>query len=459
MDFPVLKKTPLYDSFSEVGKRIFQPNGIFYWANRAKKECEFDATIGSAYGSETDILLGGRELDVVYYLPGLKKYINIEPERMAAYAPVPGVSTFRDVWTKWILKKGRMAKNMPSSPRKIDHLISKPVICNGITNAIFIASCMFLNPQESIICPNKRWGNYNSVFNVQNNQKILPFQFFKKDQFNLAGMLEVMEKSLQTQNKVVLILNFPNNPTGYCPSTKEAEKIMESLISFCETHQKPVIVLCDDAYEGFVYNSEVVSHSLFYELIDRHPLLIPIKMDGTSKEMLMYGGRIASFTLGLSSQWVSEEEIPLLKAEWDNKVQGMIRSTISNSNHLVQEILVDYLSDDFTALLEDQKIVQEILQKRYDETIIAFNKYPHPQITMDPASGGFFVFLNIEGISATKFADHLVTKYRVGTFPSESETESVNGIRFAFCSVPASNIDECFRRIQQNMNDLQNKIN
>ena len=105
-------------------------------------------------------------------------------------------------------------------------------------------------------------------------------------------------------------------------------------------------------------------------------------------------------------------------------------------------------------LLNDQKIVQEILQKRYDETISAFHKYPHSLITMDPASGGFFVFLNIEGISATKFADHLVTKYRVGTFPSENEEENINGIRFAFCSVPATDIDECFKRIQQAMNDF-----
>ncbi len=454
MDFPVLKKTPLYEIFSDVGKRIYQPNGIFYWANRAKKECEFNATIGSAFGSETDILPEGRKSKIVYYLPGLKKYINLEPEKMAAYAPVPGVPTFRDVWTKWILKKGKNAKNMPSPPRKIDHLISKPVICNGITNAIFITNRLFLNPGESIVCPNKRWGNYNSVLKLQNEETILPFQFFKEGSFNLAGMLDAMEKSLQTQDKIVLILNFPNNPTGYCPSTKEAGEIVDSLIEFCKTHQKPVIVLCDDAYEGFVYNSEVVSHSLFYELIDRHSLLIPIKMDGTSKEMLMYGGRIAAITLGLSSQWVSDEDIPILKAEWDNKIQGMVRSTISNSNHLAQEILVEYLNDDFTTLLNDQKIVQEILQKRYDETIGAFHKYPHPLITMDPASGGFFVFLNIEGISATKFADHLVTKYRVGTFPSENEEENINGIRFAFCSVPAKDIDECFKRIQQAMNDF-----
>lgn len=373
---------------------------------------------------------------------------------MAAYAPVPGIPAFRDLWEKWILKKYEVSQNLPTPNRNIQSFLTKPVICNGITNAIFLMSKMFLEPGENIVCPNKRWGNYNLVLSVQNGLNIIPFEFFEGQKFNLASMLQAMNKSAENQDKVVLILNFPNNPTGYCPSTEEAKNITESLVEFCETNKKSVIVLCDDAYEGFVYDSTVVSHSLFYELVNRHPMLIPIKMDGTSKEMLMYGGRIASITLGISSKWVNENEIANLKLEWDNKIQGMVRSTISNSNRLAQEILSEYLNDGFELLLKEHKEIEEILCERYDATLKSFGKYSYPNLTMDPAAGGFFVFINVKGVSATKFADHLVSKYKVGVFPMENSKSAVNGIRFAFCSVPAVQIDECFRRIYQTMLDL-----
>lgn len=452
--FPILEQTPIFKCFSEVGKRIFQPNGIFYWANRAKTEGDYNATIGSAYGIENHLIDGGRDKKIVYSMPGLQKYLNIEPERVASYAPVSGVAAFRDLWEAWIIKKGEMARNMPYPTIPLHDKISKPQICNGITNAIFLTSRMFLNPGECIICPNKRWGNYDAVLHYQNGLNISTFTFFKDSQFNIEGMMEAVENCAQTQDKIVLILNFPNNPTGYCPSTLEARQIVDSLVDFCDRNQKPVIVLCDDAYEGFVFDNTVISHSLFYTLVERHPLLIPLKLDGTSKEMLMYGGRIACITLGIHSSWFNPEQLPAFRAEWENKLQGMIRSTISNSNHFIQEILVDYLKDGFVKLLEDQLKIHNLLQRRFDETIRAYNEFKHPNISMDPAAGGFFVFLNLKGISATTFADHLVVKYKVGTFPNEKPEENINGIRFAFCSVPKEQIGECFKRIYLAMNDF-----
>ncbi|MCF2141435.1 MAG: aminotransferase class I/II-fold pyridoxal phosphate-dependent enzyme [Candidatus Lokiarchaeota archaeon] len=454
MNFPLLQQTPVFESFSDVGKRIFHPNGIFYWANRAKTEGEYNATIGSAFGIETDMIPTGRDKKIVYSMPGLQKYLNIEPERVASYAPVAGVSAFRDLWEAWVIKKGEMARNMPYPPILLHDLITKPQICNGITNAIFLTTRMFLNPGESIVCPNKRWGNYDAVLKYQNGLKLSLFDFFKGKEFNLSGMIEAIEKCAKIQDKIVLILNFPNNPTGYCPTTLEARNIVESLVDACERLQKPIIILCDDAYEGFVFNNAVISNSLFYMLVNRHHLLIPIKLDGASKEMLMYGGRIACITLGIHSSWIKPEELPAFRKEWENKLQGMIRSTISNSNHFIQEILVEYLKDGFVKLLEDQNKIHELLKIRYEETIRAFNAFSHPNISIDPAAGGFFVFLNLNGVSATTFADHLVVKYKVGTFPNENLEEKVNGIRFAFCSVAANQIEECFKRIFQAMNDF-----
>ncbi|QEE16083.2 aminotransferase class I/II-fold pyridoxal phosphate-dependent enzyme [Promethearchaeum syntrophicum] len=454
MEFETLKKTPVFEALSSIGKRIYQPNGIFYWTSRAKKEAEINATIGTAVGFESDIIEGGREKLLTYYLPELKQYINLSPEKFASYAPIAGLPTFRDLWEKWIIYKGMNAKNLPSGSIDITGKITKPAICNGITNCIFLISRFFLNPGERIICPNKKWGNYNSVLHLQNELKIESFQFFKESELNVEGILELMQKISETQDKIVLILNFPNNPTGYCPTKNEIQKILNSLKNFCDSSNKPVLIFCDDAYEGYSYSDQRVGTSIFYELIDLHPNLIPIKLDGASKEVLMYGGRTGAITLGIHSSWLPHSEKELFLQDWENKIQGMIRSTISNSNHFYQEVLIEILRGGFEKMEESRKKIYEILKKRYFASINAFNKYKTEGITMDPAGGGFFVFLNIDKIPATNFADHLLKEYKVGTFPIMSEKEEINGIRVAFCSIPLEKIEETFKRINLTLSDL-----
>jgi len=289
---------------------------------------------------------------------------------------------------------------------------------------------------------------------LHNELEIESFQFFNGERLNLEGMLKSMQKISEVQDKIVLILNFPNNPTGYCPTKSEIQDILNSLKNFCDSSNKPIIIFCDDAYEGYSYSDERVGTSIFYELIDLHPNLIPIKLDGASKEILMYGGRTGAITLGIHSSWLSNSEKELFLKEWDNKMQGMIRSTISNSNHFYQEVLIEILKAGFEKMEESRNKIYEILKKRYFASINAFDKYKTDGITIDPAGGGFFVFINIDKIPANEFADHLLKKYKVGTFPVVSEKEDINGIRVAFCSIPLEKIEETFKRINLTLSDL-----
>ncbi len=454
MEFEILKKTPIFESLSALGKDIFQPNGIFHWAGRARKEAVVNATIGNAEGLESDIIAGGRNKNIPYYLPEITKFINIEPERLVSYASIPGIPPFRELWKNWIIFKGKKEGNMPSGPIDVTNLITTPVICNGITNGIFLTTRLFLDSGQTIISPNKRWGNYDLIINRQNGIKIESFEFFINNEFNIEGLDKSLRKIAQIQDKIVMILNFPNNPTGYSPKPNEIDGIVKTCIKFCEDIKKPLVILCDDAYEGYNYNTAVAQNSIFYELVNKHNLIIPIKMDGTSKEMLMYGGRIASIVLGIDNNWVKEDEIQAFMNEWENKLKGMIRSTLSNCNHFSQEIMTELLKDGFEKIIESRKKVIDILAKRFNAVVDVYKKYNIPKINMDPVGGGFFVFLNIDGVEADKFADHLLVKYKVGTVPIVKPKENINGIRFAYCSVPDDKIDFCFANIAKAAEDL-----
>jgi len=56
--------------------------------------------------------------------------------------------------------------------------------------------------------------------------------------------------------KKVLLLNFPNNPTGYTPTEEEQKALVEAIKEAAEAGKK-VVVWVDDAYFGLVYEDGV----------------------------------------------------------------------------------------------------------------------------------------------------------------------------------------------------------
>lgn len=93
------------------------------------------------------------------------------------------------------------------------------------------------------------------------------------------------------------ILNFPGNPGGYSPTVEEREKLKSSLLGVAD--RRPLVAICDDAYAGLVYDPEVPPSSVFWDLAGAHEQLIPIKVDGATKEFSFFGGRVGFLTFGV----------------------------------------------------------------------------------------------------------------------------------------------------------------
>ncbi|MHA1688537.1 MAG: aminotransferase class I/II-fold pyridoxal phosphate-dependent enzyme [Promethearchaeota archaeon] len=459
MKFKIIEKTPLFDAFSELGKRIFLPEGIIYWSDRAKKEAELNGTIGSAYARESDFIEGGSDEWLPCYLSEIRNYINnLHVKEVMPYASISGLADIRTQWKKWIIKKALLDEHTNS--KEIHHLekfTTLPVITAGLTNGIYLTSTLFLNPGEFIISPNKRWGNYDNIISHFIGAKIKSFEFFKNDQINLEGLKDAIKQVAGVQNKIVLILNIPNNPTGYVPSKEEARDIVDTLNDLQQQLDMPFIILVDDAYEPYIYREDVLQRSLFYDLHELKTDVIPIKIDGISKELLLYGGRIGFLTFGLKESWISDDEqLEMLKNEINNKLEGMIRSTTSNSNQFYQAVVRKIFEfkgmDEIIAM---RKSVKDLLEKRYRKINQEIFQIEDDKISLDPNSGGFFLFMNLkqDAIKATDFADHLLKKYKVGVIPIEKPDENINGIRIAYCSIDIDKIPEFVKRIRSALKD------
>jgi aspartate/methionine/tyrosine aminotransferase len=461
MEFNILNKTPLYSAFSDLGKRIFLPQGIFYWSGRAKVEAELNGTIGVAYSFENKFIDGGSSNWGPCYIEDVKNYFqNSEISDLVTYASISGLQELRQNWKKWIIKKSLYDESTQQKERKkLDKYVTTPIVTAGVTNAIFLSCALFLDRSNYIIIPNKRWGNYDNIVTRYLGAKIQSFEFFINNKFNIKGFNDAMKTVINNQNKLIILLSFPNNPTGFIPTREEANEIIDNLKEINLQYGIPIIILIDDAYEPYVFSNQVIRRSIFYDLQQLEENIIPIKLDGITKELLMYGGRVGFATIGLKKKWINDDkELETLKKEIDNKLSAFNRSTLSNCNHYYQTVAMKLIEENkFNEIIKKRDRIVEILKQRYEMINNLLNKMNEPLLTVDPNAGGFFVFVNLDptAISAIDFADHLLKHYKVGVIPIQNLEENINGIRIAYSSIDINDIPETIKRFGLALKDFK----
>lgn len=447
MEFNNLKESGIFDLLSSFGKEICQPHGIIEWSARAKNEAVIDATVGVATGKPIEYMESLSEETDIFYLSALhNQFDKFKPNQVFGYAPVVGIPTLRQNWGKWICYK------LKSQNPDIESIISRPLVTPGITMGIYVLCKLFLSPGEKAIIPDKRWGNYDAIIKRNLGAEIQSFPMFLDNCFNYAGMKKAIIQTAKSQDKVFLILNFPNNPTGYSPDIAIIEKICTALEEAVHESGKPIVVATDDAYEGFVYDDSPKC-SIFSHLAELNKNILAIKVDGITKELLFWGGRLGMITFAIPSYFGNKKEI---EAELENKVVGLVRSTISNSTRVIQEVVAEIISKPECFLEERNRIVSAI-RERALAFKIELEKNTCPEITPDPFNSGFFAFLNIKNIPANKVADFLLKKYKIGVIPIENKNDNINGIRVTFSSVFKDDIPKLVAGIYKTVDELKKK--
>ncbi|MBD3266329.1 aminotransferase class I/II-fold pyridoxal phosphate-dependent enzyme [bacterium] len=448
MDFPALNKVGAMDFLSEYGKMIYNPTGIFYWSGRSKTEAKINATIGTAKGKKSVLFDGGDDSTATLCIPSILQYFNdMSTEDIFPYAPEAGVPAFREAWEKWLLHKAG------SQSDRLAKQIMLPVVSSGITGGLSLCTRLFVDPGTPIVVPNKRWENYDNIFDRNVNITVEEFETFEGQHFNIEGFLQAIKNVWAKQDRAVALLNFPNNPTGYCPPKAAAKELVQAVNDLVSTTDKKLVLLFDDAYEGYVYDETCENASLFYQVVPK-PNLLPVKLDGISKEMLWYGARIGGITVACPDEWFAQAEKADVEKEMENKFRGVIRNTISNCNRVAQQAALKAL-ENIDQVMADRKKVFNELSARYHLLKEKFAALNSDQLFADPFQGGFFCFVNVNpktGLNAPDICDHLLKEYKVGTVPTQSG--AINGIRVAFCSVEKEEIPELANSLQQAVNDL-----
>ena len=417
----------VYEMLSEVGKDLYFPKGILTQGAEAKEKAHrFNATIGMATEK-------GRTM----YLPSVMAMIRgLEPEESLSYAPSFGVMPLRKTWKEALLEK---------NPSLSGKQISLPVVTNALTHGLSVISDMWVNPGDTLVLPDKLWGNYSLVFSVRRGARIVNYAFFDdKGHFNLKSFEACLHTEAAKKDKLIVLLNFPNNPTGYTVTASEADRIVDILLAFAE-RGKNILAVMDDAYFGLFYSEDALKESLFAKLADRHPRLLAIKLDGATKENFVWGLRVGFITYGA----LLNGNHDLVYNALERKTAGAVRGSISNVSHLSQSIVLKSLHSSSYKAEKEEKL--RIMKERAEEVkrVLTSAKY-NDAWDVYPFNSGYFMCLNLKTVDAERLRVHLLEKYGVGLI-----SLGKHDLRVAFSCIEKQDIRELFDTVLKGVRDLE----
>lgn len=409
------------EMLSGLGKSLYFPKGIISQTKEAKQKAHrFNATIGIA-------LENGRPMHLPLIQETLSSY---DRKDLYPYAPPEGKPELRVAWKEWLLQQ---------NPSLRGKKIGTPIVTNALTHGLSIVADLFVDEGDPLILPDKFWGNYRLTFALRRGAEIVNYPLYTADRrFNWMGLARAIDEQAH-RGKAIVLLNFPNNPTGFTPAEKDADRAVEAIVKAAERGMN-LVVVTDDAYFGLFYEDSL-KESIFSRLAGAHPRIMAIKVDGATKEQFVWGFRVGFITYSDSDDGVL--------AALEQKTAGLIRATISNGPHPSQTFVLRALkSPDFERQKEDKaailagraREVKEVLDSgRYDD---AWEYYPF--------NSGYFMCLKLKTVAAEDLRVHMLDKYGVGTIAAGERD-----LRIAFSCIEEKDIPELFSLLYQGVKDLK----
>ena len=241
----------------------------------------------------------------------------------------------------------------------------------------------------------------------------------EKDEFKLTG--EKLRAAITEKTKVV-VLPFPNNPTGAVMSAEELQVIADIV------KENDLFVMSDEIYSELSYLGPHVSIASIPGMAER-----TIVINGFSKSFAMTGWR-----LGYAAA-------PRVVIEQMTKIhQYVIMSAPTTSQYAAIEALKNGI-EDVERMRESYNQRRRFLVKELNEMgLPCFEPY-----------GAFYVFPNISrfGMSSEEFATRLLQEQRVAVVPGDAFGKCGEGfLRISY----AYSIEDLKRALEKIQNFIDN---
>lgn len=405
--------------FSKLGENIILPQDVLI---QSKETAAVTGAINATIGIST---INKKAMS----LPSINKVLTeLNNSEYLPYSPTPGLPKMRELWKEKILA---------DNPSINKDFLSLPMVTTGITQGIDIAANLFSQKGDALLLPNLFWQNYAQIYTIKLGNTIYKYnQFDENNEFSIKNFKQTLYSI--KEDKISLILNFPNNPTGYTPSVVELDSLVEVINIFAkENTNKQIIIVSDDAYFGLFFeeNHKTPTLSATYKLAENENCLI-VKLDGITKEFYSWGLRV-----GFITYYTKNDELRKILLE---KTQGYLRSTTSSPSNLSQQIAVRLLENKQS--LEEKAINDKIIEERYDELKQAISKENlNSLVTVLPFNSGYFFTIKLpSNINAHEFRLKFLNEYKYGVYSMDDDH-----IRIAFSCLDKELIPELITKFKE----------
>lgn len=293
---------------------------------------------------------------------------------------------------------------------------SEILITVGGTEAIFSALMGLVNPGDEVLIPNPGFVLYEPSVLLAGGVPV-PVPLLEENDFK-PSLDDVM--SLVTDKSRVMLLNYPNNPTGAVLSYKEVAALAKVAV------ERDLIVISDEVYEKIIYD-DAKHHCLAAFPGMRERTLI---VNSFSKTYAMTGLRVG-YACGpkelISFVWLVHQY------------------TVACVNSLAQHVALAALKgpQDFV-----RDMVREFDRRRH---LVCQRLSEIEGFTCKLPKGAFYVFPNIKsfGMSSEEFANFLLREAHIATVPGSAFGSYGEGyIRISYATA-YEKLEEALTRIEK----------
>lgn len=298
---------------------------------------------------------------------------------------------------------------------------TEALVTVGGSEGIDMAIRSVISPGDDVLLVEPCFVCYRPIVEICGGN-VITINTKAEDNFKLTA--EEIENAVTPKTKLIIML-YPNNPTGAVMRKDDLNKISEVI------KKHDLLVLTDEIYSALTYGNEThISIASLPEMKER-----TIVINGFSKTYSMTGWRLG---YALAPAEIIEQMTKLH--------QFAIMSAPTNSQHAAIEALKNGDSD-------IEKMREEYdLRRRY--TVSRFNEMG---LSCFEPEGAFYAFPSIKstGLSSDDFCEKLIMDKRVAVIPGNAFGECGEGhIRVSYC-YSIDNIRKAADRIEEFLSSLK----
>jgi aspartate aminotransferase/aminotransferase len=265
------------------------------------------------------------------------------------------------------------------------------IITSGVSGGLLLTFLALINPEDEVIIPDPYFVIYKHVINMLGGKCVFIDSY---PDFNLP--VEKISDAITDRTKII-ILNSPSNPTGVVYTEEQVKRLAEVAA------EKDVLVLADEIYEKFCYDSECPSIANYYEKT--------LLLRGFSKSYAMTGWRLGYAAVNESLKNVIEEM---------TKIQ---QYTFVCAPGPFQKAAIAALDFNINNLVDSYKSKRDLLYEGLKD-----------KFELVKPGGAFYAFIKAPGDSGSKFVEKAIAN-NVLIIPGNVFSEKDTHFRISYATI------------------------